>query len=202
MQTGTAQTGRSQRDSTEARAFWRAAGLILLFNALLIAWVLLNPAGDRVSALVVNMAVIVGLLLVSPLCFGGLLEWMRRRGASRMNNQPAAMTGQRLAPVLLGMGILSYAVGQIIFTYYFLVLHDIPPFPSLADVGFLIEYPFLLLGILLLPARPIPVASRARVLASDRATPARSEHWQNQSSPHELGQPSRNAGAAVEPTQR
>jgi serine phosphatase RsbU (regulator of sigma subunit) len=43
-------------------------------------------------------------------------------------------------------------------------LHEIPPFPSLADVGFLIEYPFLLLGILLLPARPIPVASRTRVV--------------------------------------
>jgi serine phosphatase RsbU (regulator of sigma subunit) len=62
------------------------------------------------------------------------------------------------------MGILCYGLGQIIFTYYYLVLHEIPPFPSLADVGFLIEYPFLLLGILLLPARPIPVASRTRVV--------------------------------------
>jgi hypothetical protein len=73
------------------------------------------------------------------------------------------MTGQRLAPVLLGMGILSYALGQMIFTYYELVLHRAPPFPSLADIGYLIEYPFFLLGILLLPARPIPVASRARI---------------------------------------
>jgi serine phosphatase RsbU (regulator of sigma subunit) len=164
MQTGTTQTGRSQRDSTESRAFWRAAGLILLFNVLLIAWVLLKPAGDRVSALVVNMAVIVGLLLVLPLCFGGLLEWMRGRGASRTDDQPATMTGQLWAPVLLGTGILCYDLGQIIFTYYYLVLHEIPPFPSLADVGFLIEYPFLLLGILLLPARPIPVASRTRIV--------------------------------------
>ena len=164
MQTGTTQTGRSQRDSTESRAFWRAAGLILLFNVLLLAWVLLKPAGDRVSALVVNVAVIVGLLLVLPLCFGGFLEWMRRRGASRTDDQPAMMAGQLWAPVLLGLGILCYDLGQIIFTYYFLVLHEIPPFPSLADVGFLIEYPFLLLGILLLPARPIPVASRTRVV--------------------------------------
>jgi serine phosphatase RsbU (regulator of sigma subunit) len=125
--------------------------------------VLLDPAGDRVSALVVNVAVFVGPLLVLPLCFGGLLAWMWRRGASRMNNQPSAMTGQRWAPVLLGIGILCYILGQIIFTYYYLVLHEIPPFPSLADVGFLIEYPFLLLGILLLPARPVPVASRARI---------------------------------------
>src|ERR687898_1652329 len=75
----------------------------------------------------------------------------------------AAMTGQRLAPVLLGMGILCYVLGQMYFTFYDLVLQQIPPFPSIADVGYLMEYPFFLLGILLLPARPIPVASRARI---------------------------------------
>jgi serine phosphatase RsbU (regulator of sigma subunit) len=137
--------------------------LILLFNGLLAAWVLLDPAGDRVSAIVVNVAVFVGPLLVLPLCFGGLFGSARRPGASRMDDQPAAITGQRWAPVLLGMGILCYALGQIVFTYYYLVLHKVPPFPGLADVGFLIEYPFLLLGILLLPARPVPVASRTRI---------------------------------------
>ena len=163
MKAGTTRNGRSPQNGAEAPRLRRAAALILLFNVLLIAWVLLKPAGDRVSALVVNVAVFVGPLLVLPLCFGGLLEWMRR-GASRTGDQPTMMTGQRWAPVLLGMGILCYGLGQIIFTYYYLVLHEIPPFPSLADVGFLIEYPFLLLGILLLPARPIPVASRTRVV--------------------------------------
>ena len=38
-----------------------------------------------------------------------------------------------------------------------------PPLPSIADVGYLGVYPFLLLGILLLPARPIPVAARTRI---------------------------------------
>src|SRR5918999_788140 len=163
MKVGTAQNGRPPRDSTEARTLRRAAGMVLLFNGLLFVWVLLDPYGERVSAIVLNAAGFVGPLLVLPLCFGGLLEWMRR-GATRTDDQPAAMTGQRWAPVLLGMGILCYGLGQIIFTYYYLVLHEIPPFPSLADVGFLIEYPFLLLGILLLPARPIPVASRTRVV--------------------------------------
>src|SRR3712207_894413 len=141
-----------------------SAGMIVLFNGLLLAWVLLDPAGDRVSAIVLNAAGFVGPLLVLPLCFGGLLEWMRRRRASGTDDQPAAMAGQRWAPVLLGMGILCYVLGQMGFTYYDLVLRQAPPFPSLADVGYLIEYPFFLLGILLLPARPIPVASRARVV--------------------------------------
>src|ERR671917_1265092 len=163
MKAATARNVRPPRNSAEGRALWRAAGMILLFNGLLLAWVLLDPYGDRVSAIVLNAAGFVGPLLVLPLCFGGLLEWMRRRGASRTDDQPSAMRGQRLAPVLLGMGILCYVLGQMYFTFYDLVLQQIPPFPSLADVGYLIEYPFFLLGILLLPARPIPVASRARI---------------------------------------
>jgi hypothetical protein len=163
MKAVTARNGRPPRNSTEARAFWRAVGMVLLFNGLLLAWVLLDPYGDRVSAIVLNAAGFVGPILVLPLCFGGLLEWMRRRGASRTDDQPSAMRGRRWAPILLGMGILCYVLGQMGFTYYDLVLQQAPPFPSLADVGYLIEYPFFLLGILLLPARPIPVASRARI---------------------------------------
>src|ERR687893_254598 len=163
MKAATAKNGRPPRGSTETRAFWRAAGMILLFNGLLLVWVLLKPGGDRVSAIVLNAAGFVGPLLVLPLCFGGLLGWMRRRRTTRTDNQPAAMRGQRWAPILLGMGILCYILGQMGFTYYDWVLRQAPPFPSLADVGYLIEYPFFLLGILLLPARPIPVASRARI---------------------------------------
>jgi PAS domain S-box-containing protein len=54
-------------------------------------------------------------------------------------------------------------LGQAIFTFYEWVLGQPPPLPSIADVGYLSVYPFLLLGILLLPSRPIPVASRTRI---------------------------------------
>jgi serine phosphatase RsbU (regulator of sigma subunit) len=164
MKAGTTRNnGRSPQTGAEAPRLRRAAALILLFNGLLLAWALFEPVGNRVSAIVVNVAGFVGPLLVLPLCFGGLLAWVWRRGASRTDNQPRVMTGQRLAPVLLGMGILCYVLGQMYFTFYDLVLQQIPPFPSIADVAYLIEYPFFLLGILLLPARPIPVASRARI---------------------------------------
>jgi serine phosphatase RsbU (regulator of sigma subunit) len=163
MKAGTTRNGRSPQNGAEAPRLRRAAALILLFNGLLLAWALFEPVGNRASAIVVNVAGFVGPLLVLPLCFGGLLAWVWRRGASRTNDQPAVMTGQRLAPVLLGMGILCYVLGQMYFTFYDLVLQQIPPFPSIADLGYLMEYPFFLLGILLLPARPIPVALRARI---------------------------------------
>ena len=158
MKAATARNVRPPRNSAEARALWRAAGMILLFNGLLVAWVLLDPYGDRVTAIVLNAAGFVGPILVLPLCFGGLLEWMRRRGASRTDDQPSAMRGRRWAPILLGMGILCYVLGQMGFTYYDLILQQAPPFPSLADVGYLIEYPFFLLGILLLEPHISPAA--------------------------------------------
>jgi PAS domain S-box-containing protein len=145
------------------RPLRRAAGLILLFNGLLVALVILKPGSDATLALVVNTAEFIGPLLVLPLCFGGLLRWMWGRGTSEARGEPAVTRGRRWAPLLLGLGILSWALGQMVFTYYEWVLGLPPPLPSIADVGYLSVYPFLLLGILLLPARPIPVASRTRI---------------------------------------
>jgi PAS domain S-box-containing protein len=163
MRTATKHEGRLIWGSAEARSLlWRIASMILLFNGLLAAWVLLKPGSDAVVAIVVNVAEFVGPLLVLPLCFGGLRR-LWRRGTSRTDNGTAVTIGQRWAPVLLGIGILSFAFGQMVFTYYEWVLQQPPPIPSVADVGFLGVYPFLLLGILLLPARPIPTASRARI---------------------------------------
>jgi PAS domain S-box-containing protein len=163
MTVGTARNGRPPQDSANARAFWRAAGLILLFNGLLVGVVLFKPISDATLALVVNAAQFVGPLLVVPLCFGGLLRRMWGRGTSQAPVESAVTRGRRWAPVLLGVGILSWVLGQAIFTYYEWVLGQPPPLPSIADVGYLSVYPFLLLGILMLPARPIPVASRTRI---------------------------------------
>jgi PAS domain S-box-containing protein len=162
IKAGTARNGRPPQDSVEARPLRRAAGLILLFNALLVAWILLAPGSDRLLAAVVNAAQFVGPLLAVPLCFGGL--WRRGRRASRAEAGPAALRrGQRWAPVLLGLGVLSWVVGQAVFTCYEWVLRQPPPLPSVADVGYLSVYPFLLVGILLLPSRPVPAASRMRI---------------------------------------
>ena len=73
MTAGTARNGRPPQDSAKARAFWRAAGLVLLFNGLLVAVVLFKPGTDAMLALVVNTAEFIGPLLVVPLCFAGVL---------------------------------------------------------------------------------------------------------------------------------
>nr|MDP8945308.1 hypothetical protein [Actinomycetota bacterium] len=163
MTADTAQNGQPPQDNAKARAFWRVAVMILLFNGLLIVCVLIKPGSDRMLAFVINTAQFIGPLLVLPLCFGGLLRRMWGRGVSQTDVGPAVTRGQRWAPVLLGLGLLSWVFGQMIFTYYEWVLDQPPPLPSIADLGYLSVYPFLLLGILLLPARPVPVTARTRI---------------------------------------
>jgi hypothetical protein len=104
MTAGTAQNGRPPQDSAKARAFWRAAGFVLLFNGLLVAVVLFELGSDATLALVVNTAQFVGPLLVLPLCFGGLLRWMWGRGTSQAPVGSALTKGQRWAPRLAGCG--------------------------------------------------------------------------------------------------
>ena len=149
---------RPARGGIGDRTFWLAAAAVAGFNVLLIAWVLLQPAGPRASQIVANAGGVIGPLLVLPLCL-----W-RFREAAASDERSVVTTGRRWAPVLLGLGILSYTLGRIVFTYYGWVLDRLPPMPSYATIGFLGQYPFLLLGILiLLPARTGSGASRVRV---------------------------------------
>ena len=141
--------------------FWLAVATVVAFNALLVAWVLLQPAGPRVSPIVSNVAGFIGPLLVLPLCFG----WLRREDAHQDARRDGRTGAGRLwVPTLLGLGILSYAIGQVAFAGYVVLLNQPPPMPSFATIGYLGQYPFLLLGILLLlPARTTAGASRTRV---------------------------------------
>src|SRR5919112_6208384 len=95
MKAATTRNGRSPQTGAEAAGLRRAAALILLFNGLLLTWALFEPAGNRVSAIVVNVAGFVGPLLVLPFCFGGLLAWGWRRGAPPTGQPPPGVRRPR-----------------------------------------------------------------------------------------------------------
>ncbi|MBA2712588.1 MAG: hypothetical protein H0U55_03415 [Rubrobacteraceae bacterium] len=156
MNTSIEREKKSEQEGTGGRTFWFAVAAIVAFNVLLVAWSLAQPAGPRMSQIVSNAGGVIGPLLVLPLCYLGFRE------ASRMGDRMPA--SRRWGPLLLGLGILSYTLGRIVFTYYVWVLDRLPPIPSYATIGFLGQYPFLLLGILLLlPGRASSGAARARI---------------------------------------
>ena len=163
MTAGTARKRRPPQEDANTRPLRRAAGLILLFNGLLVALVLAKPVGDADACPRGQR----GAVRWSAARTALVLRWATKAGVGARSHPSArrASSDQRaaLAPVLLGLGILSGFLGQAIFTYYEWALGRPPPLPSIADVGYLSVYPFLLLGILLLPARPIPVAARTRI---------------------------------------
>ena len=60
-----------------------------------------------------------------------------------------AVPRERWAWLLIGMGILSWAAGEIYYAWKILE-NPSPPYPSLADLGFLLLYPFAGAGLVLL----------------------------------------------------
>ncbi|MBA2678700.1 MAG: GGDEF domain-containing protein, partial [Ktedonobacteraceae bacterium] len=145
-----------------ARSFWYSAGLSLLYCLLLLSWLLLKPGSHALFLAGDNLGQTLGLLGAVLLCGVGQRRFRRERSAHG-HPKPLEPTRQRAVPILLGLGIFCQFFGQAIYTYYEQLLHLFAPFPSWADAFFLSAYPFLLLGILLLPVRPLSVTARSRV---------------------------------------
>ena len=69
----------------------------------------------------------------------------------------------RVGWLLLSASALSWGIGEMIWSWYELVGHREVPFPSLADVGFLVAVPLAAAGLLAFPGAPQRAARRARV---------------------------------------
>ena len=96
--------GVMQLDSPTARyrLYW-GLGLTVLFNGMLLAWLLLKPGHHALVAAVDNGAQCVGPLLVLPLCVRGAPPPRGLRGGGA--------GAPRWVPLLLGLGVLTDTVG-------------------------------------------------------------------------------------------
>ena len=98
-----------------------------------------------VAALAVVLAAVSAMLLLGPsesyavLVVDDLSQVLGAAFATVMTARCAVRTrdGRRLAWSALAAGCACWLVGQSIWSWYELVLHDTTPFPSVADVGFL-----------------------------------------------------------------
>jgi diguanylate cyclase (GGDEF)-like protein len=75
-------------------------------------------------------------------------------------------TGQRwrLSWALLAAGLLSWSIGEFIWSYYELISSDQTPFPSWADAGFLLFPAFCLAALFVRPSAAFVGRARLRVL--------------------------------------
>ena len=155
------------KDSQTIRSLWKSLVLILLFTGLFVVYLLFKP-GNPASVILVDNLIQgllegVGLLLTLPLF---LQSNYRSEHASELSLPSPALsqTMQRWVPLLLSLGILSYIIGQMLWTYNENIAHLAVLFPSWADAGYLSSYPFVLLAILLLPSRALPTGTRTRIV--------------------------------------
>ncbi|HEX9092881.1 MAG TPA: hypothetical protein VF902_02755, partial [Coriobacteriia bacterium] len=51
--------------------------------------------------------------------------------------------------LLIGGGVLMFAIGDVVWTYYEVVAQVEPPYPGLADVFYVLQYPLLAAGVIL-----------------------------------------------------
>ncbi len=151
---------------TFARALWKQLSLIVIGIGFMLAYLLLKPVPSALFTFGDNLLQGVletfGLLLALPIL---LPASTREQAAGR--SSPRRLTrwtpSGSAVPLLLTCTLLSYVIGQVLWTLNEDVLHLAVLFPSWADAGFLGSYPFALLAILLLPQQRMSLTSRTRI---------------------------------------
>ena len=70
---------------------------------------------------------------------------------------------ERTAWASIGAGVVSWGLGMSIWAFYRNVLERPVPFPSLADLGFLMFIPLMLVGLVIIPAGTIRPEQRLKL---------------------------------------
>src|SRR6266849_2412929 len=152
---------------TFTRTLWKPLSLLLAGIGLFLAYLLLKPVpaaqftfGDN---LLQSALEVVALLLALPILLPASAP---KQGAVRSSLRWLAWwtPSGSVVPLLLACTLLSYVIGQALWTLNEDVLHLAVLFPSWADAGYLGSYPFVLLAILLLPQQRKLLTSRTRMV--------------------------------------
>ena len=130
-----------------ARHFWSLAVLAVLVVAAFVVWVHFEIGGPTVTVWVNDLTEVATAMVAALVC-----AWAARR-------RPAS----RRAWAWLAAAAAAWAVGQAVWSWYELRGGE-APFPSVADVGFLMFVPLAIVGILLFPFAPRRSWSRYQVL--------------------------------------
>ncbi|TMF19752.1 MAG: diguanylate cyclase [Chloroflexi bacterium] len=70
----------------------------------------------------------------------------------------------RIAWTLMGASAFAWGAGEVVWSYYELLVGQQVPFPSFADLGYLLAVPLAIAGVLYFPSAPSKATSRARTI--------------------------------------
>ncbi|MFL5665184.1 MAG: sensor histidine kinase [Ktedonobacteraceae bacterium] len=150
---------------TVARALWKPLSLLLFSSGLFLAYLLLKPLPPPLFTFGDNFLQgaleTVGLLFALPILLPASTR--EQTGASSSHWWAWWTSSGSVVPLLLACTLLSFVIGQVIWTINEDVLHLAELFPTWADAGCLGSYPFVLLAILFLPQQHLLLSSRTRI---------------------------------------
>lgn len=129
----------------------------LVYSAVFVGMLIFRPGGKSFYHAFNNIYQII------PPLFAGICGFCFSRQRTDLPRN------RRVGWLLIGLGGLSFAVGQMIWTYYESIRGIDVPFPGWADAGYLGAYPCLIVGLMLLFGS-LPMAGRARLLLDSAIT--------------------------------
>ena len=94
----------------------------------------------------------------------GLMLVALTAGVQALRRSTREVGGSARAWSLLGLACLSWGLGQAVWTWYESVLGREVPFPSIADIGYLMFVPLAAVALLAFPSVPRRLSSRIRTV--------------------------------------
>ncbi len=131
------------------RAFTISAAVAALLAVAFVTWTALRLGGDTVTVAVDDIGEAVAALIAAVSC--GL-------AATRTSNR------NRLAWTFFGASAASWGIGEVVWSVYEVGMGVSVPFPSAADVGFLLAIPLAVAGVFAFTSAPGRLATRGEAL--------------------------------------
>ena len=135
--------------SREWRRFLKVAVPAGVWVAVLAVWLGFRIGGERVTNQVTDIGEGVPALIAAATCL-----WTAHRSVGQY----------RRAWALIGASAASWFIGEVIWSYYDIVLNVPVPFPSAADAGYLSAIPLAVGGVLSFPSAPSRGNTRLRAV--------------------------------------
>ncbi|HVH65448.1 MAG TPA: EAL domain-containing protein [Candidatus Acidoferrum sp.] len=121
------------------------AGISLFFTA----WLVFVWGGDRATRTIDDVGEFIVAYLAAGVCAVAAFRHHRRT---------------RMAWALIAASAFCWATGEVAWSYYELVRKITTPFPSFADLGYLLAVPFAIAGVLFFPSATSRATSLARTV--------------------------------------
>lgn len=135
---------------------WCLLAVLFLPTLPLTVYYILRPGSPDLFQMFIDILAIIYPMVLACLCFKGSRLSLRSPVSQK--------TLRRFSPILLGAGLLFYALAQCIWLLSIKIPNHLADFPSLQQLISLGMYPFFMCAILFLPSQNLSLLARLRLL--------------------------------------